>query len=70
MAGHGMIIRTPRHIVNPPPEPVPDMHQRFLRIMRRHLRQEDASLSDTDFIRKVMERFEYDRRQPIIDVNE
>lgn len=52
------------------PEVVPDMQQRFLRIMKRHLRQDDVSLSDVDFIHKVMERFEYERRQPIIDVNE
>jgi hypothetical protein len=46
------------------------IEERFLRLMARHLRDSDASLSDADFIRKVMERFERERREPIIDVNE
>lgn len=44
--------------------------ERFLRIMARFLSEEDMSLSDADFVRKAVERFEKQRREPIIDVNE
>jgi hypothetical protein len=43
---------------------------RFLRIIGRHLRYSDNDLNDTDFVRKVIERFERERKVPIIDVNE
>jgi hypothetical protein len=46
------------------------MEERLIRLLIRHTRDGDASLSDADFIRKVMERFERERREPIIDVNE
>lgn len=44
--------------------------ERFERVMRRFLREEDDALSDADFINKVFERFQKQRREPIIDVNE
>jgi hypothetical protein len=46
------------------------MEERLIRLLIRHTRDSDTSLSDADFIRKVMERFERERREPIIDVNE
>jgi hypothetical protein len=44
--------------------------ERLLRILGRFLRDDDASLSDVDFIHIVLSRFERERREPIIDVNE
>lgn len=46
------------------------MQDRVLRVLGRHFRIEDMQLSDADFVSKIYERFEKERREPIIDVNE
>ena len=46
------------------------LRQRLLEILKRHLRAEDAVLSDDAFIRQVMARYHKEREQPLIDPNE
>ena len=47
------------------------LRQRLLEILRRHIDPEtDVTLSDDDLVKQVMERYEYWRRQPVIDPNE
>jgi hypothetical protein len=47
-----------------------ELWERFTRIIRRHIRTEDAKRSDADFVMEVFSRFLNERKQPIIDVNE
>lgn len=44
--------------------------ERLLRILGRHLRDEDWKLSDREFVLAVLTRFGKDQARPIIDVNE
>jgi len=46
------------------------LEERVLRILRRHMREDDMALSDVEFVRTVLARFERERAEPIIDVNE
>lgn len=47
-----------------------DQQQRFYEIMRRHVRLEDDILTDEQFVRVVLSRWELDRKVPLIDPNE
>ena len=44
--------------------------RRYFEIMRRHVRAEDWGLSDDEFIRTVMRRYEQGRGLALIDPNE
>jgi hypothetical protein len=44
--------------------------QRFNEIMRRHVRADDANLSDDELARTVLNRYLKDRGLPLIDPNE
>lgn len=44
--------------------------ERFFRTMRRHIRAEDARLTDDGFVRAVLNRYLADRGLPLIDPNE
>jgi hypothetical protein len=48
------------------------LHQRerFLEIMRRHIRPLDAALTDDEFVRAVFRRYDAAREAPLIDPNE
>lgn len=47
-----------------------DQQLRFFEIMRRHIRLEDDILSDEQFVRIVLSRWELERAVPLIDPNE
>lgn len=47
-----------------------ELWERFTKIIRRHLRDDDTILNDVDLITVVFARFMKDRARPIIDVNE
>lgn len=49
---------------------VPPLQQRLVEILRRHIRDDDAGLSDALFVQRVYERFNIDRNAPLIDPNE
>lgn len=44
--------------------------QRLLEILRRHVRADDADLSDHDFLSQVWGRYAEARSAPLIDPNE
>ena len=44
--------------------------QRFNGIMRRHIERDDIHLTDDEFVRVVMRRYEKARERPLIDPNE
>jgi len=46
------------------------LEELLIRILRRHIRDDDADRSDAHFVQAVMTRFEKERRVPIIDPNE
>lgn len=46
------------------------LQERLNKILRRHIREEDAMLSDDDFLAVVMRRYHAARIAPIIDPNE
>lgn len=46
------------------------LQQRFVEIMRRHIREDDAILSDDGLVRAVYSRYAHERGQPLIDPNE
>lgn len=43
---------------------------RLVRILKRHVRDEDANLTEDAFIRTVMARYAKERHAPLIDPNE
>jgi hypothetical protein len=43
---------------------------RLTALLRRHVRAEDGVGSDDNLVRVVMARYEHERKQPIVDVNE
>lgn len=48
-----------------------DQRERYAKIMRRHIRQDDDHpLTDDAFVRKVMARYEAERGVPLVDPNE
>ena len=47
-----------------------EQRERYREIMRRHVRGEDESLNDTDFVDQVYKRYAYERQVPLIDPNE
>lgn len=47
-----------------------NVEERLLRVLRRFIRNDDTALSDAEFVRTVYSRFEKERSEPIIDVNE
>ena len=47
-----------------------ELWERFTKIIRRHLKDDDMILSDADLITVVFARFLRELHQPIIDVNE
>ena len=49
---------------------VVDQRTRLYEILRRHVREEDASKTDHDFVRAVYHRHLAERGQPLIDPNE
>ncbi len=44
--------------------------ERLLRILKRHVRDEDAKLADRDLVRTVVARWERFLKEEIIDVSE
>ena len=56
-----------------PPHLSHDMMKQRMRLgalLYRHVREEDAKLSDMDFLKAVWERLSKEREQPLIDPNE
>jgi hypothetical protein len=46
------------------------LRERLLDILRRHIRLDDSQVSDDDFVRRVMRRYEAARGDYLIDPNE
>lgn len=46
------------------------MKDRLMSILGKHVKGEDSNLTDREFVRKVMERFEKHMDAYIVDVNE
>ena len=44
-----------------------ELRDRLIRVLGRHVREEDTEKSDDDFVRELFKRYEYWRSQPLID---
>jgi len=53
-----------------PTPAVDEARTRFATVMYRHFRPEDAQLRPAELVYTVMARYERERQEPIIDVNE
>lgn len=47
-----------------------DLEKRLIALLKRHLREEDASLSDRDLVLRVQERYARYLKEEIVDVSE